>query len=61
MAPRIVPGGYDTCEHAFEFERTFVWMHRCRRLTRQHVQTRLAHEAMVITSQIASYSAVSTE
>jgi len=34
-------------------EHTFVWMHRCRRLTRQHVQTPLAHEAMVVISQLA--------
>ena len=28
-------------------ERTFSWMHRCRRLARQYEQTPRAHEAMV--------------
>jgi hypothetical protein len=31
----------------------FAWMYRCRRLTRQYEQTPLAHEAMVVISQLA--------
>jgi hypothetical protein len=36
-------------------------MHRCRRLTRQDEQTPLAHEAMVVISQIALILAASTQ
>jgi transposase len=46
-------GGFITQPRRWVVERTFAWMHRCRRLTRQYEQTPLAHEAMVVISQLA--------
>jgi putative transposase len=46
-------GGFITQPRRWVIERTFAWMQRCRRLTRQYEQTPLAHEAMVVISQLA--------
>jgi transposase len=46
-------GGLITQPRRWVVERTYAWMHRCRRLTRQYEQTPLAHEAMVVIRQIA--------
>src|SRR4029450_3986233 len=46
-------GGFITQPRRWVIERTFAWMQRCRRLTRQDEQTPLAHEAMVVISQRA--------
>ena len=46
-------GGFATQPRRWVIERTFAWMQRCRRLTRQYEQTPLAHEAMVVISQLA--------
>jgi putative transposase len=46
-------GSFITQPRRWVIERTFAWMQRCRRLTRQYEQTPLAHEAMVVISQLA--------
>jgi transposase len=48
-----VKGGFIIQPRRWVVERTFAWMHRCRRLTRQYEQTPLAHEAVVVISQLA--------
>jgi putative transposase len=46
-------GGFVVQPRRWVVERSFAWMHRCRRLTRQYEQIPLAHEAMVVISQAA--------
>ena len=46
-------GGLITQPRRWLVERSFASMHRCRRLTRQYEQTPLAHEAVVVISQLA--------
>jgi putative transposase len=45
-------GGFITQPRRWVVERTFAWMHRCRRLTRQYSRP-IGHEAMVVISQLA--------
>lgn len=47
-----VNGDFKVEPRRWVVERTFAWMNRCRRLTRQYEQTELAHEAHAQISQI---------
>jgi putative transposase len=50
-------GGFITQPRRRVVERTFAWMHRCRRLTRQYEQTPLAHKPWSSSASSRSCSA----
>jgi hypothetical protein len=54
-------GGLITQPRRWVVERTFAWMHRCRRLTRQYEQTPLAMRPWSSSARSRSRSAASTE